>query len=316
MVKRAVLVGCNYPGTNSELHGCVNDVTKMYKTLISGFGFRKQDITIPIDTESDYLQPTGANIKRALNKMIVSSKKEHVLFFHYSGHGTRLPLESGEEDETGYDECIVPCDMNLIDDNDMRELIEKLPSGAAFTAISDSCHSGGLIKGLKEQIGDSFKRPFNKTNRNYGKFKRGKLEHGEGCFMKALKSLKAKLDETDDGDAYLQSAKMGKDLCGPKEAYAGRKTSNSVMDMAVLVSGCQSNETSADADPDGNPTHAYGALSNAIQTVLDSYQADQPISNSYLVNEVCCLLASQKFKQKPGLYCADDNLDAPFIFQQ
>jgi len=33
---------------------------------------------------------------------------------HYSGHGTRLPAETGEDDDTGYDECIVPSDMNLI----------------------------------------------------------------------------------------------------------------------------------------------------------------------------------------------------------
>ena len=35
------------------------------------------------------------------------------LFFHYSGHGTCLPAKTGQEDDTGYDECIVPFDMNL-----------------------------------------------------------------------------------------------------------------------------------------------------------------------------------------------------------
>ena len=37
-----------------------------------------------------------------------------MLFVHYSGHGTRLPAETGEDDDTGFDECIVPSDMNLI----------------------------------------------------------------------------------------------------------------------------------------------------------------------------------------------------------
>ncbi|KAM1282019.1 hypothetical protein ACFX2I_022556 [Malus domestica] len=39
-----------------------------------------------------------------------------VLFVHYSGHGTCLPTEIGDDDDTGYDECIVPTDMNLIDE--------------------------------------------------------------------------------------------------------------------------------------------------------------------------------------------------------
>ncbi|KAM0071119.1 hypothetical protein Hdeb2414_s0001g00021191 [Helianthus debilis subsp. tardiflorus] len=36
------------------------------------------------------------------------------LFVHYSGHGTRLPVEIGDDDYIGYDECIVPCDFNPI----------------------------------------------------------------------------------------------------------------------------------------------------------------------------------------------------------
>ncbi|KAM0061071.1 hypothetical protein Hdeb2414_s0004g00131601 [Helianthus debilis subsp. tardiflorus] len=38
------------------------------------------------------------------------------LFVHYNGHGTRLPTEIGDDDDIGYDECIVPCDFNPIND--------------------------------------------------------------------------------------------------------------------------------------------------------------------------------------------------------
>ena len=117
MAKRAVLVGCNYPGTKAELHGCINDVNRIHKSLIQRFGFAESDITILIDTDRQHRQPTGANIKRSLHNLVSEARPGDVLFFHYSGHGVRLPAETGEDDDTGYDECIVPCDMNLITGN-------------------------------------------------------------------------------------------------------------------------------------------------------------------------------------------------------
>ena len=35
MAKRAVLVGCNYPGTEATLRGCVNDVKAIKALLIN-----------------------------------------------------------------------------------------------------------------------------------------------------------------------------------------------------------------------------------------------------------------------------------------
>ncbi|MCO5582930.1 hypothetical protein L7F22_036833 [Adiantum nelumboides] len=157
MVKRAVLVGCNYPASKAELQGCVNDVNRIHKCLIERFGFAKSDISVLIDTDSSYMQPTGANIRSALEKLVASTKPGDVLFFHYSGHGVRVPAETGQSDDTGYDECIVPCDMNLITDDDFRELVDRIPAGVSFTLISDSCHSGGLVNNAKEQIGESSK---------------------------------------------------------------------------------------------------------------------------------------------------------------
>ena len=40
-------------------------------------------------------------------------------------------------------------------DDDFRDLVNKIPPGATFTFISDSCHSGGLIDEEKVQIGDA-----------------------------------------------------------------------------------------------------------------------------------------------------------------
>ena len=83
-------------------------------------------------------------------------------------------------------------------------------------------------------------------------------------------------------------------------------------DMGILVSGCQTSETSIDVNS-GDGSDSYGALSNAIQTIIESAPPDEPITNRQLVTQVRELLAAQGFTQKPGLYCTDANADAPFI---
>ena len=112
--KRAVLVGINYPGTKAELKGCHNDVARMRRCLVERFGFDESGIRVLVDDGGSGPQPTGANIRRELQRLVGDAAPGDLLFFHYSGHGTRLPAETGQDDDTGYDECIVPCDMNLI----------------------------------------------------------------------------------------------------------------------------------------------------------------------------------------------------------
>ncbi|KAL4201429.1 hypothetical protein AMTRI_Chr02g258660 [Amborella trichopoda] len=419
MGKKAVLVGCNYPGTKAELKGCVNDVRRMRECLINRFGFHEDDITILIDTDDSYDQPTGANIRRALGRLLEEAEDGDILFFHYSGHGTRLPAETGDDDDTGYDECIVPCDMNLITDDDFREFVDKVPEGCQITIVSDSCHSGGLIDEAKEQIGESTKdgaveedtdqsenrsfggfkdflhqtvhsalesrgihlssghhhhRPNDEDNKDneemvsesghkirnkslplstlidilkektgkddidvgklrptlfdlfgedaspkvkkFMKFLLNKLQSNnngeEGGFMGMVGSLaqqflKQKLEEN-DGD-YVKPA-LEADVSGTQKVYAG-STKRELPDMGILVSGCQTHETSADASLPGRPGEAYGALSNAIQKILA--ESKGPVTNQELVLKARKMLAKQGFKQHPGLYCSNTNADAPFI---
>ncbi|KAH7515056.1 hypothetical protein FEM48_Zijuj11G0155500 [Ziziphus jujuba var. spinosa] len=150
MGKKALLIGCNYPGTKIELKGCINDILQMKKLLVGRYGFSDDDITVLIDTDHSSTQPTGKNIYNALTHLVQSAKPDDVLFIHYSGHGSRFPLVTDEDDEMGYDECIVPCDMNFIFGmsfflsfyDDIRDIVHQVPEGCHITIISDSCHSG------------------------------------------------------------------------------------------------------------------------------------------------------------------------------
>lgn len=112
----ATLVGCNYFNSPNELHGCINDVQAMRDLLVTRFDFDPANIELLTDDapEGSPSKPTGANIRAALGRMVDQAKSGDVLFFHYSGHGTRLPVGRPGLHPFRMDEAIVPCDLNLI----------------------------------------------------------------------------------------------------------------------------------------------------------------------------------------------------------
>lgn len=75
------------------------------------------------------------------------------LFFHYSGHGTQVPTDHDDLEADGLDEAIVPVDMNLIVDDDLRLIFCQLPLGARMTMLADCCHSGTMMDHPTLQLG-------------------------------------------------------------------------------------------------------------------------------------------------------------------
>lgn len=330
-MKYAVLVGCNYPNTENELHGCVNDVMRMQGILIHRFGFAKENINLLIDTDESYTKPTGENICKALVTMIKHAKPGDVLYFHYSGHGTLVPLLHS----SGYDECIVPCDFNLLTDEDFRLMVNMCPLGASFTMVSDSCHSGGLIDKEKEQIGPhatanrSLTGPETKRKSKFLpldsllRFLREETGEAEmevhkiknALFQLFGKKASSKVQRlVTDNCSFLEE--MGVNTKGRGLEHHGlQKGKQSIHpDMGILLSGCQTDETSEDACPTEDLNKAYGAFSNAIQTILE--QHGKPISNRELVLGARKLLDEEEYSQHPCLYCSDNNADAAFLCEE
>jgi len=67
----------------------------------------------------------------------------------------------------------------------------------------------------------------------------------------------------------------------------------------------------AASPPGGDSDEAYGALSNAIQTIIA--ETDGQVTNQELVLRAREMLKSQGFTQRPGLYCSDHHVDAPYV---
>lgn len=330
--KYAVLVGCNYPHTQFELHGCVNDALRSQNTLIHRFGFARDNIHLLIDTDEAYPKPTGENIRAALLAMIRGANAGDLLFFHYSGHGTLIP----KHNSPGNDECIVPCDLKLITDEDFRLIVNEVPLGATFTMISDSCHSGGLIDKEKEQTG-----PVHGTYRSLAGPERPRRHFSKDKFVPLdllLEILRERTGEAETesdkiksalfhlfgeradsrvhglvnaGISVLEAHMKGRHLEYHHEGLQQGKQSIHP-DMGILFSGCQTDETSADACPKGDYNKAYGAFSNAIQTILEQH-GKAPIGNRELALGARKLLVEQGYSQHPCLYSSDMNADAPFL---
>lgn len=146
-MKRAILIGINYTGQNGQLSGCHNDVDNISDYLQKVHGFDPQNMLRLVDNGRDHA-PTHANIMNAFTRIGDYSKAGDVVFLHYSGHGSRVPDQDGDEDD-GYDETLVPVDFQrngqIVDDDILRKLVKPLAAGVTMTCLMDCCHSGTVL---------------------------------------------------------------------------------------------------------------------------------------------------------------------------
>jgi len=150
--KLALLVGANaYP--NAPLYGCVTDTELQYHLLVNRFGFNPKDILIVSDEAK--IKPTRQGILQAFeDHLIKQAKAGDVVVFHYSGHGSRVQ----DPDTTdGLNSTFVPIDRTVKKVGDKIEvsdimgrtlfLLMSAIQTDNFTAVLDSCHSGGGKRG-------------------------------------------------------------------------------------------------------------------------------------------------------------------------
>jgi len=135
-MKKAVCIGINnYPGTSSDLAGCVNDA-KDWAALLQGYGF---ETSLMLDA-----QATRQAVKSALSGLVSSAGAGDVVVFTYSGHGTQVADFSGDEPDS-YDEALYVYD-GTVNDDDLRAIIQNIHPQAMLVVISDSCFSGTVTR--------------------------------------------------------------------------------------------------------------------------------------------------------------------------
>lgn len=141
MKYRHLSVGINsYAG--NELQGCVNDA-RDWDALLSERG---SSGTVLLDAVAD-----RAAIVAGLTDLVRATGFRQTGIFTYSGHGTWLPDENGDEAD-GRDEALVPVDYHtagMILDDDLYKIVdENRRFGSRLLIISDSCFSGTVERAL------------------------------------------------------------------------------------------------------------------------------------------------------------------------
>ncbi len=141
-VKRALLIGINEYRSPliPPLRGSLNDVEIVRDVLVARWGFSEPLITVLTNSAA-----TRAGILAAFEQLVRDSGPNDIVYIHYSGHGSRVGDQNGDEDD-GIDETIVPHDgrtagiADIVDD-ELDAVLAKLRARHAVIVL-DSCHSG------------------------------------------------------------------------------------------------------------------------------------------------------------------------------
>jgi len=146
MGKKALCIGINdYPGTQNDLNGCVNDAND-WSAALAARGFT---VTKLLDA-----QATKAAMVAAMSGLISGAAKGDTVVITYSGHGTWVPDSNGDEPD-GRDEGLCPWDIGsgqVLLDDEIAPIFTNHATGVRVLLISDSCHSGSVTRGYQGDV--------------------------------------------------------------------------------------------------------------------------------------------------------------------
>lgn len=192
--RRAVLVGINYTGTNSELRGCVNDVYKLRDLLISQYGYKAGNIYLLLDEKA-----TRKNILHYFTQLVKTAKPGDNICFTFSGHGYYVKDTMKRDERDGKDELIVSVDNKAILDDELKNILNlHLKKNVNMFSLFDNCHSGSILD-LRYQYYDNEVDPNKALTVRASQFDtQGQVILLSGCLDSQV-SLDAKINGTFNG---------------------------------------------------------------------------------------------------------------------
>lgn len=145
--KRALLIGISAYENIRPLNGPRRDLPKMKAFLRDHWKFAEDEIIVLEDADA-----TRDKIISAIkDKLISETESGDRVLIYFSGHGSQLPDEDGDE-EDGLDETLSPVNTtedgrNQITDDVFGALLAQL-GDRRVTVIIDSCHSGTVSRSV------------------------------------------------------------------------------------------------------------------------------------------------------------------------
>lgn len=264
MVQKALIVGINkYP--SSPLQGCVNDARDMEAMIKTNFGFT--DVQMLLDE-----QATTSNMKAGLASLVAGARPGDVLLFHYSGHGSQIRDTADPDNEPdGLDEIICPIDLDwntkLITDDYLKWVFDQVPAGVNLTVILDSCNSGGA------------------------------LDQANTYQPLGLGEARAGVDSlVEKGSRYLPPPAHLMPLMEKMAPKPRSVQSRDVNNTGLLITGAQSQQTSADAYINGR---YQGAATYSLTSTVKA--ANYDINYKTLIERMNDFMVRNGYSQRPEL---------------
>lgn len=266
MAKKALIIGINkYP--TAPLRGCVNDAMMVSEMLTEHFGFKAKDKRMLTDESA-----TTKNILERLDWLVEGAEPGDILHFHFSGHGSQMVDSKYDTDEEpdGMDEILCPVDLNwrdkVITDDQLKAVFDRVPAGVNVTVVLDCCHSGG---GMDHTV-------------QYQPLAGARGAEFGGDSPNRARLLPMPADIANRG--------MGLNL-QPRPRQV-----RSIDDTALMISGCKSDQTSADAWIDNQ---FCGAATYAFIETLKKYDFD--VDYKTVVDDMNDFMVAKRFTQRPEL---------------
>lgn len=272
-MKKALLIGINYAGTEHELHGCINDVSTMYNYLTNKFGYNPTNIRMLIDQELK-TPPMKEIIQSDIKWLVTDLRTSDELVFYYSGHGGQIPDKNNDETDA-LDECIIPMDYKtngvITDDWMFENLISKIPTGCILTIFTDCCHAESILDLPVVYHYDPIPNIPNKISKIYNNTE----------WIDKLRSIRNSKRKETDG-------------------------------LVIHFAGCMDSQTSADATFNGNHQGAFSkCLIDTINSRIKSIKNDYYGLYDTL-KEINCRLAIERFDQRVTLSFNKDFIHGAF----
>lgn len=261
----------------SNLHGCVNDVLEVEEYLVGIIKVNRDRITRLIaptpgrkyisDLPKNYLEPTYANIIRALDKP-KGAKKGDLMYIHFSGHGGRATtIFDSNLKNSNFDEALVPVDIahggNYIRDLELGMLLQNLETaGLIVTVVLDCCHSGGAVRGDDNpQLGSS--RGIENVYKSEGK--------------------------RDQPENFERIQAFGRDIVSPR-----RRNASGVVVLAACLEAQMAREK-VDGD------YSYGLLTYCLLRTLKNIHRTRRVSTQTLYQKIRASVQNSNKYQMPYL---------------
>jgi hypothetical protein len=295
-IRKALLVGIN-AYTDAPLRGCINDIYQMQGLLQRYYGFAAADIRLLLDDAA-----TGAAIQAGLEWLAEGGDDaDAVRVFHYSGHGSYVADRDGDEPD-GRDECLAPYDYKangMLTDDVLKSYYDRFPPAGNLTLVMDCCHSGTINR----LVGDTAARFLPVSRDEQARVDAAAARYLEQQNRFILEGLAEWVNQLFGDALFAKQQELAAQFRARRAGHVLTQENN------ILLAGCQSVQTSADAFIKKG---YHGAFTYYLAEAVA--EANGQLTYRALADRTAAKLGAEGFDQVPQLEFAGQR-DQALLFR-